>query len=182
MNRLHEHVGTQLRTFGRCAMMGALIGLMTTQAFAASAPVVTSEPASAPETATPASNDSTQTIAAEPTANLQVTVADEAKTADTALPEAPNAPEEQASVVKPLDIKAIMDDAAQNTQNLQPTTTEKKHQAHPAWLVLTAVGVLAFAIGIVPLTDSTTRGKPIAGAFVGIGAGLSGLGLYLTFK
>ena len=59
---------------------------------------------------------------------MQLTVADEAKTADTALPEAPNAPEEQASVVKPLDIKAIMDDAAQNTQNLQPTTTEKKHQ------------------------------------------------------
>ena len=49
MNRLHEHVGTQLRTFGRCAMMGTLIGLMTTQAFAASAPVVTSQPAPAPE-------------------------------------------------------------------------------------------------------------------------------------
>jgi hypothetical protein len=183
MNRLYEQVGTQLRTFGRCAMMGTLIGLMTTQAFAASAPTMTSEQAAAPETTSVTNNASTQAIATTPTANLQITVADDAKPADIALPEAPNAPEEQASVTKPIDIKAIMGDAAQNTQNLQPTTTtEKKHQAHPAWLVLTAVGVLAFAIGIVPLTDSTTRGKPIAGAFVGIGAGLSGLGLYLTFK
>lgn len=182
MNRLHEQVGTQLRTFGRCAMMGALIGLMTTQAFAASAPVVTSEPAAAPETATSANNNSTQAIAAEPTSNFQMTVADDAKIADTALPEAPSAPEEQASVVKPIDIKAIMDDAAQAPQNLQSTTRTQKHQIHPGWLAVTAIGVGLFAFGIIPLTSSTTRGKPIAGAFVGVGAGLTGLGLYLTFK
>ncbi len=182
MNRLHEQVGTQLRTFGRCAMMGSLIGLMTTQAFAASAPAVTSQPAVAPETTTVASNTSEQVIATSPTEIMQLTAADNATTADAALPDAPGAPEELASVTKPLDIKAIMGDAAQSAQNLQSTTTQQKHQAHPGWLALTAVGALVFAIGIVPLTDSTTRGKPIAGAFVGVGAGLAGLGLYLTFK
>jgi hypothetical protein len=176
MNRLHEQVGTQLRTFGRCAMMGTLIGLMTTQAFAASAPAVPSEPAAAPETTSMTTSDSTQAIAAMPVANLQVT-------ADSVVPEAPAAPEEQASVTKPIDIRAIMDDAAQSTQNLQSTTTQQKpHQIHPGWLALTGVGALLFAIGIVPLASSTTRGKPIAAGFVGVGAGLAGLGLYLTFK
>jgi hypothetical protein len=181
MNRQHEHVGTQLRTFGRCAMMGTLIGLMTTQAFAASAPAVTSEPTAAPETTSVANNLSTQLIATSPTANLQMTVADDARPADIALPEAPSAPEEQASVTKPLNIKAIMDDAAPVPQNLQSTTTQQKHQVHPGWLVLTAVGALGVIIGAQGFAAGS-RGKPIAGAFVGVGAGLAGLGLYLTFK
>jgi hypothetical protein len=105
---------------------------MTTQAFAASAPAVPSQPAAAPETTTVSSNISTQEIAMAPTANLQLTV-DNATIADAALPGAPNAPEEQASVTKPLDIKAIMGDAGQSAQNLQSTTTtQQKHQAQPA--------------------------------------------------
>lgn len=182
MIQLHEHVGARLRTFGRCAMMGSLIGLMTTQAFAASAPMVTSQPTATPETTT-ASTDATQAIATAPTTNLQLTTADNSQTVDAAVPEAPIAPEEQASVTKPIDIRAVMDDAAQNTQNLQSTTTQQKqHHIHPGWLAVTAIGVGMFAFGIIPLTASSTRGKPIAGAFVGVGAGLSGLGLYLTFK
>ena len=183
MNRLHEQVGTQLRKFGRCAMMGTLIGLMTTQAFAASAPAVTSQPAAAPETTSTASDVSTQAIATAPTVNLQLTAADNATTADTALPDAPNAPEERASLTKPLDIKAIMGDAGQNTQNLQSTTTQQKqHQAHPAWLVLSAIGAIGVWMGAEGLANGNKKSGPVAGAFLDVGAGLTGLGLYLTFK
>ena len=182
MNRLHEHVGTQLRTLGRCAMMGTLIGLMTTQAFAASAPAVASEPAAAPETTAVANNNSTPAIATTPIENLQLTVEEPSTTSDAAVPDAPNTPQEQASVSKPIDIKAIMGDAAQSAQNLQPTTTtQQKHQVHPAWLVLTAVGALGAVIGGEGLAAGS-RGKGIAGAFLGVGAGLAGLGIYLTFK
>lgn len=183
MNRLHEQVGTQLRTFGRCAMMGALIGLMTTQAFAASAPAVTPQPATLPETSSVTSNVSAQSIDTTPTANLPLVATESSMTDATALPEAPNAPQEQASVTKPLDIKAIMADAGQSTQNLQSaTTTQQRHQAQPAWLVLTAIGALGMTFGGFGLAKADTRGKPIAGAFLGVGAGLAGLGLYLTFK
>ena len=184
MNRLHEQVGTQLRTFGRCAMMGTLIGLMTTQVFAASAPAVTSEPAAVPETTSVTTNASAQTIATAPTANLQLT-ATNAITDDTAIPETPGAPEQRASVTKPLDIKAIMDDAAQNTQDLQSTrtTAEKQHQIHPGWLALTAVG----GAGIAFATLIFTKGHgpnvaPVGGTIMGVSAGLAGLGLFLTFK
>jgi hypothetical protein len=183
MIRLHEQVGTQLRTFGRCAMIGTLIGLMTTQAFAASAPAVTPQPATLPETSSATSNFSTQAIDKTPTANLPLVAVEYSMTDANALPDAPNAPEEQASITKPLDIKGIMDDAAQNTQNLQPTTTtQQKHQVQPAWLVLTAIGGLGVAIGAMGLAKGSRKAAPLAGSFVGVGAGLAGLGLYLTFK
>jgi len=182
MIQLHEQVGAQLRAMGRCAMVGTLIGLMTAQAFAAGAPVIKTQPAAAPETTSIANNDSTQAIATAPTANLQLAVAESATSGSSALPEAPNAPEEQASVTKPIDIKAVMDDAAQNTQNLQSTTTAQKHQIHPGWLALTVVGALGFAIGIVPLVRGAGKNEGLAAGFVGVGGGLAGLGLYLTFK
>ncbi|HTY83364.1 MAG TPA: hypothetical protein VMB19_04050 [Silvibacterium sp.] len=185
MNRLHEQVGTQLRTFGRCAMMGTLIGLMTTQAFAASAPAATSEPAAAPETTAISTNDSTQTIATAPTANLQLTAATNATTDDTAIPETPSAPEQQANVTEPIDIKAVMDDAAQNTQNLQSTrtTAEKQHQIHPGWLALTAVGGAGIAFATLIFTKGHgSNVAPVGGTIMGVSAGLAGLGLFLTFK
>ena len=98
-------------------------------------------------------------------------------------PEAPQMTQEQASVTKPIDIKAIMDDAAPSAQNLQPTTTQvKQHQTHPGWLVLSAVGALGATIGAIGLSKASTRGRGVAAGFVGVGAGLTGLGLYLTFK
>jgi hypothetical protein len=170
-----ETVGLKLRAIGRCAMVGSLIGLTTVQAFAASAPAIP-QPATQPETTAVTGNIAMQAIATAPTANLPL-VADAG-----ALPEAPGTTEEQASVAKPLDIRAVMDDSAQNTQNLQPATTQQKpHQVHPAWLVLSAIGGLGMWMGAEGLTHGT-RGKPLAGAFLGVGAGLTGLGLYLTFK
>ena len=164
-----ETVVTQLGAMGRCAMVGTLIGLMTTQAFAAGVPVAQ------PETTSITNNESA--IAANATANLPLVAADV-----TALPDAPNAPEEQASVTKPLDIRAVMDDAAQNTQNLRPAATQQKpHQAHPAWLVLSAIGALGVWIGAEGLTRGT-KDHGLAAGFLGAGAGLTGLGLYLTFK
>jgi hypothetical protein len=179
MNRLQKQIGTQLRTVGRCAMMGTLIGLMTTQAFAAGAPAVTSDPAAAPETVPVANNASMQAIDTTPTANLPLVVTDNSTDA-TALPQAPNAPEEEASVTKPLDLRAMMDDAAQNTQNLQPAAVQQKHQVHPGWLALTVVGAFGMFIGAKGLTG--TKDKGLAAGFLGGGAGLAGLGLYLTFK
>ena len=117
-----------------------------------------------------------------PAANPASAVSDNLKMDGSALPEAPSAPAETASVAKPLDIKAMMDDAAQATQNLQPTATEKKHQTHPGWLALTVVGALGATIGAMGLSKASTQGKPVAAGFVGVGAGLAGLGLYLTFK
>jgi hypothetical protein len=165
-----ETVVAQLGAMGRCAMVGTLIGLMTTQAFAAGVP------AAAPETTSITNNESA--IAANATANLPLAAADA-----TALPAAPSAPEEQASVTKPLDIRAVMDDAAQNTQNLQPAATQQKqHQAHPGWLVLSAIGAIGVWMGAEGLANGSKRSTPVAGAFLGVGAGLTGLGLYLTFK
>ena len=184
MIRLHEQVGTQLRTFGRCAMMGTLIGLMTTQAFAASAPALTPQPAASPETSSLTSNVSTQAIDTTPAANLPLAATDYSTVDANALPDAPNAPREQASVTKPLDIKAMMGDAAQNTQNLQPaTTTQQKHQVQPAWLVLTAIGGLGVGFGALVLAKGHGSAVgPVGGGFLAAGAGLAGLGLYLTFK
>jgi hypothetical protein len=173
-----EHVRMQLRAIGRCAMVGTLIGLTTAQSFAAGA-TASSQPATQPETN---AVSATQTIAAAPTANLPLVASDNTSSDASALPEAPAATEETASVTKPIDIRAVMDDTAQNTQNLQPATTQPKpHQVHPAWLVLSAIGGLGMWIGAEGLTRGT-RGKPLAGAFLGAGAGLTGLGLYLTFK
>ena len=165
-----ETVVTQLGAMGRCAMVGTLIGLMATQAFAAGVPVA------APETTSITNNESA--IAANTTANLPLAAADA-----TALPDAPSAPEEQASVTKPLDVRAVMDDAAQNTQNLQPAATQQKpHQAHPGWLVVSAIGALGVWMGAEGLANGNKRSGTVAGAFLGVGAGLTGLGLYLTFK
>jgi len=197
MGKLHT-VGAQVCGIGRCAMVGILVGMLAGQAVAQGAPAETAQPSSqqnagdrAATVQTPAASDpapaqaansNTQMIKAEPMADWQSATPQNAKTPGNALPEAPGATEEQASVVKPIDVKAIMDDAAQNTQSLQPTATKQKHQIHPGWLTLTAIGALAFTIGIVPLTRSTTKGKGVAAGYVGVGAGLAGLGLYLTFK
>jgi len=139
------------------------------------------QPAPASQNQQAAAPTSTPTAGASATlANLSSIASD--KMDASALPEAPSAPAEQASVNKPLDIRAMMDDAAQNTQNLQPATSEKKHQIHPGWLALSAVGAVGATIGAMGLSAKSTKGRPIAGAFVGVGAGLTGLGLYLTFK
>jgi hypothetical protein len=170
-----ETVGVQLRAIGRCAMVGTLIGLTTVQAFAAGAPAPMQ-----PETTSTANNS--QEIAVNATANMPLAATETTTPDAVALPEAPSAPQETASVAKPIDIKAMMDDAPQNTQNVQPAATQQKpHQVHPAWLVLSAIGGLGLWMGAEGLAHGT-RGKPLAAAFVGGGAGLTGLGLYLTFK
>ncbi len=99
------------------------------------------------------------------------------------LPEAPNASSESASVAAPLDLRAIMDDQAQTaeaSQNVQPATQKKEHHAHPGLIVGGAVclafGSFVFAKGHGRLVP------PVGGTFVAAGAGLAGLGLYLTFK
>jgi hypothetical protein len=127
--------------------------------------------APSPATGLPAPASNSPAAAAE-TANLDATV----------LPEAPNAPQEQASINKPIDFKAMLDDAGQNTQNLQSTPVQQKRQIHPGWLALSAIGALGAVIGADGLASKGTRGRPIAGAFLGVGAGLAGLGIYLTFK
>jgi hypothetical protein len=171
----------QLRTVGRCAMVGTLIGLMTTQGFAAGAPTAT-QPATQPETIPVAGNASTQAIETTQPSNLPLAAAESEATGANGLPEAPGAQQETASVARPIDIKAVMDDAAQNTQNVQPAATQQKpHQVHPAWLVLSAIGGLGMYIGAVGLTKGD-KNKGLAAGFLGVGAGLTGLGLYLTFK
>jgi hypothetical protein len=181
MIQLHEKVGAQLRTVGRCAMVGTLIGMMTSmQAFAASAPAMTSQPAAAPETTSVTDNVSTQAIAIAPTANLPLAATNDMTYAN-ALPEAPSVAEESASVKMPANMKAMMDDAAQQSQALTPKTTQK-HTVNGGWLTLGIVGSAVMAFGIMGYAISTkTKGDIAATCFFVPGAAGAGFGFYNAF-
>jgi hypothetical protein len=187
MIQLHKQVGAQLRAMGRCAMVGTLIGLMTTQAFAAGAPAVAPQPAAMPETTSVTSNVSTQAIDTTPTANLSLVAEDNAAAEPNALPEAPNVQGESASLKMPPDLRAMMDDAAQQSQSLQPaSSTNNKKIQRPGMLVLGIAGVPLAILGVMIL--SLKVGPKEAGArdglgaaFLAPGAAMAGFGFYFAF-
>jgi hypothetical protein len=187
MSQLHEQVGAQLRAMGRCAMVGTLIGLMTTQAFAAGAPISAAQPAALPETASVTSNVPAPAIDAMPTTNLPMVATNDAASESNALPEAPSVQGESASLRMPADLKAMMDDAAQANQNVQPApSSNNKALQRPGMLVMGIAGVPLAVLGIMILSlkvgpKATGERDGLGAAFLAPGAAMAGFGFYFAF-
>ena len=128
----------------------------------------------APAVPVPSDKADAQSTAALPPANVQIVQADAPQ------PSAPTSQTESASLNTPINLKALMDQAAQPSQNVQSTAAEQKRQIHPGWLALAAVGLLGAAIGAGGLRGTTDRG--LAAGFLVGGLGVAGLSFYLTFK
>jgi hypothetical protein len=180
-----ETVGVQLRAIGRCAMVGTLIGLTTAQAFAASAPTSTQQSAAKPDTVSV--TDNALTLQSAPAANLPLTAANSTNSEASALPDAPGVAADTASVKMPADLKAMMDDAAQNAQNLQPAqSSNNKKIQRPGMLVLGIAGVAPTVLGIMILSlkvgpKATGYRDGLGAAFLAPGAVMMGTGFYFAF-
>jgi hypothetical protein len=172
-----ERVVAQLGAMGRCAMAGTLIGLMTTQAFATGVPVA------APETTSITNNDSA--IAANATVNLPLIATETTTTDASVLPDAPTVPVDAASVKMPAEMKAMMDDAAQQSQAMTAPATTQKHYFNAGWFALGIVGVGAAAIGagIYGVAGTKDQGLKIGvgTAFFAPGVLAAGFGFYNAF-
>jgi len=187
MTELHRQVSAQLRAIGRCAMVGTLIGMMTTQAFAAGAPSVAQQAAGLPETTSTTDSLLAPTIDTAAMTNLPLTATESRATDGAALPEAPNAAGESASIARPLDLRAMMDDAGQASQNLQPApATNHKMIQRPGMLVMGIAGVPLVILGVMIMSlkvgpKATGERDGLGAAFLAPGAAMSGLGFYFAF-
>lgn len=176
-----DEMGAQLNKIGRCALVGILSGMLVGQAVAQGAPAAT--PQAPVQQATGAGN--VQAPAANP-ANPAPSATDAASQA-IALPDAPAAPTESASASMPADLKAMFDDASQESQNLQsaPATTKKGVQ-RPGMLVMGIAGVPLIVLGVMILSlkvgpKETGARDGLGAAFLAPGAAMSGLGFYFAF-
>ncbi len=142
---------------------------MNDQASTAQAPAANSATAAAPETA--------------PTAV--------AKSELSTLPEAPQAQSEtgeSASLSMSADMKAMMDEASQESENLQstPKTTKNKVVQRPGMLVLGIAGVPLIILGTMIFSlnvggKETGLRNGLGTAFLAPGAAMSGIGFYFAF-
>ena len=191
MTQLHR-LRAQLHAIGRCAFVGALAGMLATQAVAASPAAARPQASPMPETSTIPSDSLTLAVNPVTTANLPLSaqyavLQDNAIANPNALPDAPAvapapATSESASLNMPAGIKAMMADASQAANNVQPASTEPKHQIHPGWLALAAVGALGTALGARGLTKNNVAVGHDIGILLVPGIAMLGGGLYLTFR
>lgn len=86
----------------------------------------------------------------------------------------------------PPELKAMMDAASQNTQNVQPAPAAKSHGVQrPGMLIMGIVGIPLAIIGVGIYSISTNEtGKKVAvgSIFFVPGALMSGFGFYYAFK
>ncbi|MGA2909876.1 MAG: hypothetical protein ABSE36_19425 [Terracidiphilus sp.] len=187
MNQLHT-VGARLGAVGRCALVGMLVGMLATQAVAEGAAVVTPKTSAKPET-TNVPSGSLEQINLATTENLPLTSQDNADL--NALPDAPTAStgsSDSASLTMPPELKAMMDDASKNSQNLQPAPASKPHGVQqPGMLTMGILGLPFMALGALFYVAAPSSKN--AGAAVGVGsiffvpgALMSGFGFHYAFK
>ncbi len=190
MNRLHT-VGARFGAISRCALVGMLVGMLATQAVAEGAATASQQSPAKPETTSVPSNPETQQISLATTTNLPLAPQDSAVADGNALPDAPTAPagtSDSASLTMPPDLKAMMDDAAQNSQNLQSAPATKPHGVQrPGMLAMGIIGLPFLAFG--SLFYVLAPGSKNAGAVVAVGsiffvpgALMSGFGFHYAFK
>lgn len=185
-----QTVVARLGAVGRCALMGMLVGMLATQAVAESATAVTPKTPAKPETASVPSESQTEQINLATTANLPLAPQDNSGSDLNALPDAPTtAPagtSDSASLNMPPELKAMMDDAQQNSQNLQPAPAAKSHGIQrPGMLIMGILGLpLAFiGVGIYTIdTNETGKKIGVGSAFFVPGALMSTFGFYYAFK
>jgi hypothetical protein len=184
-------VGARLGAVGRGALVGMLVGMLATQGVAEGATVMSPQSPAKPETASVPNGSQTEQINLEATANFPLAAQDSAAADVNALPNAPTAPagtSESSSVTMPPELKAMMDDAKQNSQNLQSAPAAKPHGVQqPGMLVLGIAGLPLLGLG--SLFYVAAAGKKNAGPAVAVGsvffvpgALMSGFGFYFAFK
>jgi hypothetical protein len=189
MTQLHK-VGVRLSAIGRSAFVGILVGMLATQAVAEGAPITSSQSPAKPETTSVPSGLETEQINLAATVNLPLASRDNAAADLNTLPDAPMEPagtSESSSLAMPPELKAMMDDAKQNSQSLQSAPAAKPHGVQrPGMLIMGIVGIPIAFIGGSLLA---AQGKKQVGLRVGIGLGflvpgaaMTGFGFYFAFK
>jgi hypothetical protein len=184
-------VGARLGAIGHCALVGMLVGMLATQAVAEGATAVNQQAPTKPETTSVPSSSQSEQIDLATTANLPLVTQDNAAADVNALPDAPMesaGTNESSSLTMPPELKAMMDDAKQNSQSLQPASANKPHGVQrPGMLVLGIAGLPLLGLG--SLFYVAAVGKKNAGAAVAVGsvffvpgALMSGFGFYYAFK
>jgi hypothetical protein len=189
MNQL-QTVVARLGAVGRCALVGTLVGMLATQAVAENAAAVNPKTPAKPETTTVPSGPQTEQINLAATTNLPLTSQDSATADANALPDAPAPPagtSESASLTMPPELKAMMDDAQQNSQNLQSAPATKRHGLQrPGMLVMGIVGIPLVGFGTYVMTRSVSKDSGLKNAFGAAflvpGAAMVGLGFTFAFK
>lgn len=170
MKTMHGN-GSTLRMISRCALTGALAGLLATPSFAlgggfsgmdeaASAgakATVTTQPAAAVEAAAPAQ---------APAPNLMAAVD------MSALPDAPAA--------APPAAAAEPNDAASQNQLTSTPSTRASHHVRGGWLALGIAGTVIAGFGAyVAARGANSKWDAI---FLGPGLGMAGAGYYFAFR
>lgn len=191
MNRLRKF-GAQLSVIGRCALVGMLVGMLATQAVAEGATVVSPQSPAKPETANVPSGSQTEQISLATTANLPLGPRDNVDADMNAMPDAPTAQtgtSDSSSLTMPPDLKAMMDDASQNSQSIQPAPATKPHGVQrPGMLMMGIAGLPLLGLGALFYVAAAGAHKnAAAGVVVGSvffvpGALMSGFGFYYAFK
>jgi hypothetical protein len=163
--------------------------MLATQAVAEGATAVTPKTTVKPETISVPSGSQTEQINLAATTNLPLAAQDGATADVNALPDAPAAPAEtsdSASLSMPPELKAMMDDAAQNSQNLQSAPATKPHGIQrPGMLVMGIVGAMGMGLGaLLYASDKGTLEARAAGGSIlfAPGAVMAGFGFYYAFK
>lgn len=190
MTQQRQTVGGRLRAVGRCAFVGTLVGMLVTQAVAEGPDAQNSQaPVKAGPVAVPSGSQAEQISFVLP-ANLPLAVQESASVDLSALPEAPataTGTSDSASVTMPPELKAMMEDAARNAQNVQPPPPKKSHGIQrPGMLILGIVGIPVAMLGIGLLQIDAGRNvglkDGLGASFLGGGAAMAGFGFYFAFK
>ena len=191
MTQLHK-VGARLSAIGRCAFVGMLVGMLATQAVAEGAPITSAQSPATPETASVPNGSQTELINLATTANFPLASQDSATADLNALPDAPMesvGTSESSSLNMPPELKAMMDDAKQNSQSLQPAAAAKSRGVQrPGMLVLGIAGIPLMGLGALFYSAAAGGNKNggkaiVAGSIFFVpGALMSGFGFYLAFK
>jgi|HubBroStandDraft_1064217.scaffolds.fasta_scaffold288351_2 hypothetical protein len=194
MTQLHK-VGARITEIGRCAFVGILVGMLATQALAEGAPITSPRSLAKPETKSVPNESQMEQINLATTENFPL-VSRERVTADVnALPDAPmestgtSESSSLSSLTMPPDLKAMMDDAKQNSQSLQSAPATKPHGVQrPGMLVLGIAGIPLMGLGALFYSAAAGGNKNggkaiVAGSIFFVpGALMSGFGFYLAFK
>jgi cytoskeletal protein RodZ len=151
-------------------------------------------PTTAVQASSPQNAGASQTAAQLPTTNTATSTDSAGTSAEAAaLPDAPalaGEASDSASLNMPPEMKAMMDDASQVSQNLQstPSTTNHKLVQRPGMLVLGIAGVPLIVLGTMIFSLNVgSSGKAnglrngLGTAFLAPGAAMSGIGFYFAF-
>jgi hypothetical protein len=191
MTQLHK-VGARISAIGRSALVGMLVGMLATQAVAEGAATASQQSPAKPETTSVPSSTQIEQINLAATANFPLKTQDNSDAAMNALPDAPMESAgtgESSSLTMPPELKAMMDDAKQSSQNLQSGPATKPHGVQrPGMLVMGIAGIPLMGLGALFYSAAAggnkNGGKAVAAGsiFFVPGALMSGFGFYLAFK